>query len=114
MLDPKAVDLHVQSQGITLQELRKKVPRHCFKPQEWRSFLSLFRVLALAAMSIWGIYAVGPNPDVWGCIQLAILWPFYAIVLVGLFVLGHDCGHGSFSKKKWINDVLGYALGMSW
>ena len=32
----------------------------------------------------------------------------YGWVLVGLFVVGHDCGHGSFSRRRWVNEVVGH------
>jgi acyl-lipid omega-6 desaturase (Delta-12 desaturase) len=32
--------------------------------------------------------------------------------LVRLFILQHDCGHGSFFKSKTLNDVVGFMLGV--
>lgn len=32
--------------------------------------------------------------------------------LVRLYILHHDCGHGSFFKSKQLNDVTGYLLGL--
>jgi len=30
--------------------------------------------------------------------------------MTGIWVLGHECGHGSFSKHKILNDILGFFL----
>jgi len=42
------------------------------------------------------------------------IWIVYAVVCgtvaTGVWVLGHECGHGSFSKNKLANDVLGFIL----
>jgi len=29
---------------------------------------------------------------------------------MGLWILGHECGHGTFSEKQWKNDLLGYII----
>ncbi len=109
-MDPKEVDLHVQKHGITLHQLRAVIPAHCFVPQETRAWLALFRVLFFAGLLIFAIHKIGPSPDLWGWLALCLIWPLYAAVLVGLFVLGHDCGHGSFSKSRRTNHALGYLL----
>ena len=33
-------------------------------------------------------------------------------LLVRLFILQHDCGHGSFFKSKRLNDTVGFLLGV--
>lgn len=33
---------------------------------------------------------------------------FQGNLFFALFVIGHDCGHGSFSKKKSLNNVVGF------
>ncbi len=33
-------------------------------------------------------------------------------LLVRLFILQHDCGHGSFFRAKWLNDAVGCMLGV--
>ncbi|WAR27308.1 FAD3E-like protein [Mya arenaria] len=46
-------------------------------------------------------------------VQIAILplyWYIQGTMLMALFVLGHDCGHGSFSRHEIINDSVGTVL----
>lgn len=42
------------------------------------------------------------------------VWIVYALLtgtfMTGVWVLGHECGHGSFSVSKLKNDILGYIL----
>jgi omega-6 fatty acid desaturase (delta-12 desaturase) len=47
-----------------------------------------------------------------GFIVAAILFPAGAIFLVRLFMLQHDCGHGSFFAAAWANNLLGWILGV--
>jgi len=39
---------------------------------------------------------------------LPIAWIFTGTALTGSFVIGHDCGHRSFAKKRWVNDLVGH------
>ncbi|GJZ09534.1 delta(12)-fatty-acid desaturase FAD2-like protein [Tanacetum coccineum] len=43
-----------------------------------------------------------------------VAWPIYWIlqgsVQMGLWVIGHDCGHQAFSDYPWLNDTIGYFL----
>jgi len=36
-----------------------------------------------------------------------IYWLLQGSALWAMFMIGHDCGHGSFAKKKWINKLFG-------
>ncbi|HAC64898.1 MAG TPA: fatty acid desaturase, partial [Cyanothece sp. UBA12306] len=41
---------------------------------------------------------------------LPLLWIFTGTALTGFFVIGHDCGHRSFSNRTWVNDLVGHSL----
>ncbi|KAG6913297.1 hypothetical protein DXG01_008117, partial [Tephrocybe rancida] len=35
-------------------------------------------------------------------------WWFQGLIFTGIWVIGHECGHGAFSDYKILNDVLGF------
>jgi len=43
-----------------------------------------------------------------------LLYPIYSVVMgtvaMGLWVIGHECGHGSFAKSRTANDMVGFVL----
>lgn len=86
----------------TLTELRAALPSRCLEPSTGRSLAyfawDLTAFCALAALA-WQLGWSAWLPLVWFA-QGTLLW--------ALFVIGHDCGHGSFSRRPWLNDAVGH------
>jgi acyl-lipid omega-6 desaturase (Delta-12 desaturase) len=47
-----------------------------------------------------------------GVLAAMLLFPVGALLLVRLFIIQHDCGHGSFFASSWANGLLGRALSL--
>ena len=68
--------------------------------------LQLFSTLAVFSVLCYAMYVTAEH---YYAITL-LLSVVTGIMLVKIFVLQHDCGHGSFFKSKKANDILGRAL----
>jgi omega-3 fatty acid desaturase (delta-15 desaturase) len=82
--------------------LRQAIPSSYFQPSTARSVAYLLQDLALLAL----VYALAAQiqspwfiPFVW-LVQGTLWW--------ALFVIGHDCGHGSFSRYPALNSWVGH------
>lgn len=89
-----------------LARLRAAIPAGCRAISPAKSWFALLRCLALIALCEW-LLAVLPRTGAWLAFT-PVLWGLLACGLVGLFVIGHDCGHGSFSRTGWVNDAVGH------
>ena len=77
-------------------------------PSLWRALWQLVDTLGLYAL-LWYLAYRSLAVSDWLALPLAIL---AGGVLVRVFIIFHDCGHGSFFKAKWANDVIGFITGM--
>lgn len=86
----------------TLQELKALIPADCFRPTLWLSLAYVALDFAVVGALVW----IAAQINAWW------FWPIYWVLqgtmMWALFVLGHDCGHGSFSRKRWINHLFGH------
>jgi fatty acid desaturase len=108
---PSLVDQRLREEGLGLREIRGLIPRECLRRQTFRSWWTLIRILMCVTVCLYLIALVQPSPGIpflWQLPLLVALWIFYGWVLVGLFALGHECGHYSFSKIRWINTLVGH------
>lgn len=79
-----------------------------FRADPWRSLGQLLITAAGFAVLWLGMwYSLGHG--YWLTLLLAIPCGGF---LVRLFVLQHDCGHGSLFKRRWINDAIGRVIGV--
>ena len=86
---------------LRLKDIIKSLPREVFLKDQKKAWLTVFiNVLLVVA----GYFAVAYSP--WFLLPLA--WVFTGTALTGFFVIGHDCGHRSFSNRRWVNDLVGH------
>ncbi|MQM01685.1 hypothetical protein Taro_034440 [Colocasia esculenta] len=95
---------HGRQPPFGMGEIRAAIPKHCWVKDPWRSMSYVARdVAAMAALAAGAAYL-----DSW------VVWPLYWLaqgtLFWAIFVLGHDCGHGSFSDSKKLNSVVGHLL----
>ncbi|CAL4904658.1 unnamed protein product [Urochloa decumbens] len=90
-------------------DVRAAVPAHCWVKSPLRSLSYVARDVAVVAALALAAAALGDS-SYWA----ALLWPLYwaaqGTMFWALFVLGHDCGHGSFSDIPALNSAVGLLL----
>ncbi|ROT37134.1 hypothetical protein SODALDRAFT_340537 [Sodiomyces alkalinus F11] len=110
---PKQATLKVEhDQFPDIQTIRDAIPAHCFESSLWTGFYYVFRDLTMVSALAWAALTYIPAiPDP---IYRTAAWIAYGYVqglfCTGVWILGHECGHGSFSKYRAVNDFVGWAL----
>ncbi|KAF6147024.1 hypothetical protein GIB67_036743 [Kingdonia uniflora] len=85
-------------------EIRAVIPKHCWIKNPLRSLSYVLRDLLAILVLGYGAYYLN-NWAVW-----PLYWAVQGTMFWALFVLGHDCGHGSFSDSLTLNSVVGHFL----
>lgn len=94
----------------TFSQIRRHLPSHCFTPSLGLSLLYLARTVGFCVL--FGCLFYLSRARWFGASALCDL--VYALAqgtaFWGLFVIGHDCGHGSFSLYPWVNWCVGNVI----
>ncbi|KAF8173116.1 hypothetical protein BJ912DRAFT_992797 [Pholiota molesta] len=106
----------------SLKEIRAAIPAEFFIRDTRRGLLYLARDLLLAATA-WTLAtyidpyfqsaatkeALGPiGAEVGRWAAWGVYWWFQGLIFTGIWVIGHECGHGAYSDHKIVNDVIGF------
>jgi omega-6 fatty acid desaturase (delta-12 desaturase) len=78
------------------------------EPDHGRSLLEI-AITAVPFVLLWILMWLSLGWSYW--LSLVIAVPA-AGFLVRLFMIQHDCGHGTFFRRRWANDWVGRALGV--
>jgi omega-6 fatty acid desaturase (delta-12 desaturase) len=82
----------------------KKVVARYQQPSRWRAVWQIVNSLVPYAI-LWYLIHRSLGVSYWITLPLAILAGGF---LVRLFIIHHDCGHGSFFKSRKANDIWGF------
>lgn len=86
---------------LKLQDIIKTLPKECFEKKASKAWASVLITLVAITVGYLGLIYLP-----WYCLPLT--WAWTGTALTGAFVVGHDCGHRSFAKKRWVNDLVGH------
>ncbi|EGD76808.1 delta-12 fatty acid desaturase [Salpingoeca rosetta] len=97
---------------FTLGDLKRAIPAHCFERNTWTSLRYIAQDMAGAAVLYYlSTFIDQPGVPTWARF---VLWPLYwwcqGVVLTGLWVIAHECGHRAFSPNETFGDFIGMML----
>ncbi|KAI6181259.1 Fatty acid desaturase, type 1 domain-containing protein [Aphelenchoides besseyi] len=95
----------------TYEEVRKAIPPQCFEKNLGLSLFYLvwdYVVIAALYLAVPYVEKYAGWPGFFFVVSTSLR--SYVIGMFGfaLFVVGHDCGHTTFSQYQWVNDVCGH------
>ncbi|EPQ54534.1 delta-12 fatty acid desaturase protein [Gloeophyllum trabeum ATCC 11539] len=108
---------------LSVKDLLSAIPSHCYKRSALRSLSYVVYDFALLA----GMYKTAtfldasispeqlslPHPSLYTLARFAV-WTLYGfaagLVMTGLWVIAHECGHQAFSESKFLNNLVGWIL----
>jgi len=91
---------------FSINELRAAIPDECFERNELK-FISAVAIdyLRIGALGLLGALVL-PACD-YNIFAVALYALLQGTLFIGPWELAHECGHGSFSRDPWANDLLG-------
>ncbi|MGD1863443.1 MAG: fatty acid desaturase [Phormidesmis sp.] len=86
---------------LQLKEIIRSLPRAYFEKDSTKAWKHVAISVTATIIGYCGIVFL---PQ----FLLPFTWFFTGTALTGFFVIGHDAGHRSFAKRRWVNDLVGH------
>src|ERR1044071_7907492 len=105
---PESPEQRIQDQRRPDPSTWKEIVARYQKPDFWRGVWQVVNTLVPYA-ALWYLMSLSLAVSWWITVPLAILAGGF---LVRVFIISHDCGHGSFFSSRKANDILGFITGV--
>lgn len=86
---------------LTLDEVSKAIPEKCFEKNALTSLYYMIRDYFFLGI----LYFLYPHMNHF--LLKFLWWNATGFIVWCIFVIGHDCGHGSFSEYWFLNEICG-------
>lgn len=97
---------------FTMSQIYAAIPPHCFRPSTLRSLAYVARDFLYVTTLIYISTTYIPLLHYPSLRFFA--WTAYTtlqgMVMTGIWILAHECGHGGFSKHKQLNNIMGLIM----
>jgi omega-6 fatty acid desaturase (delta-12 desaturase) len=100
--------MEVGSQPLPVRRSWKEVVARYQRPVAWRGIWQILNTL-VPYVALWYLMYRSLSVSVWLTAPLAVLAGGF---LVRIFIIFHDCAHGSFFKSRRANEIVGCAMGV--
>ncbi|CAM4793685.1 unnamed protein product [Rotaria magnacalcarata] len=90
----------------TLSEIKVKLPDYCFRPSFRKSITYVIKDIFFVIFAAVLMYKI-EHMFQYGILIWPVYWYIQGTIYMAFFVLGHDCGHESFSVYPLLNDTIG-------
>jgi len=115
LIDETAVDENTVGSAAgddkagSLLPVIRVIPKSAYENPTWKGLAFFARDAVVYGLVVWGLTATD-NP-----LLLVPLWAFAAVVVSGLFIIGHDAAHEALFKSRRLNSIVGHvAMLPSW
>jgi acyl-lipid omega-3 desaturase len=82
--------------------IKNKIPQKCFEKNLYTSLYYFFRDVFFISV----MYLIYPHIN--NFLLKIIWWNITGLLMWCLFLIGHDCGHDSFSDSEILNEIIGH------
>jgi len=93
-------------------DIKRVLPKECFQPKVAISMYYAFRDLILVAVTFGVCFYLDTllTSTVTRALLIILYWAIQGTLFTAMFVIGHDCGHGSFSDYPLLNNTVGTVM----